>query len=87
MSLRKRIKVRTMIGISLSGIKRYFKENPGAPFIIGFQISLLSCAFLLSIGKLSLAEKISVYAFCFVVIGVFLQLVSLLKEGKKKKEQ
>ena len=67
-------------------IKKYLKENPGAPFIIGFMTLLISCAILLSTGHAPQANTIAEYAYYLLVIGVILQFVSFVKEGKTKQE-
>ena len=57
----------------------YFKENLGAPFIIGFMTLLTSAAIYLSLGDEAFAEKLAEYAYYSLVIGVILQLISLKK--------
>ena len=66
----------------LPKVKRYFRENLGAPFIIGFQILLLVCAGLLIFGNAELANGVATGAYFLLVIGVVLQLVSFLRHGK-----
>lgn len=68
---------------SVSTIKRCFRENWGAPFIIGFMLLLMVAAASLSVGLDPLANGVAVYAYCALAIGVVLQLVRLLKNGKK----
>jgi hypothetical protein len=63
----------------------YFRENLGAPFIIGFMALLIICAGLLTQGNSSLANDAAVYAYYLLVIGVVLQLASFLKYGKSEK--
>lgn len=78
---------------------RYFRQNIGVPFVIVFQILLLSCAVLLNYGYPNLtdtavvisgypnfADKVAVYAYCSLVIGVVLQLVSFLRHGEGVEE-
>jgi len=67
-------------------IKKYLKENPGTPFIMGFMTLLLFCAIILSTGQTTQANKIAEYAYYLLVIGVLLQFVSFVKEGKTKQE-
>jgi len=57
-------------------IKRYFKNNPGAPFIIGFQLLLVVCASLLIQGNSAMAEEVAIYAYFLLVAGVVLQLIA-----------
>jgi len=62
------------------------RENPGASFIIGFQILLLVCAGLLIVGNSVWADELAVVAYFSLVIGVVLQLISFLKHGKQEEE-
>jgi hypothetical protein len=64
---------------------RYLVQNPGALFIIAFQVMLIYTAILLSIGASNLANEIAVRAYYSLVIGVILQLVSYLKSKDKEK--
>ena len=68
-------------------IKKYLKENPGAPFIMGFMALLLSCAVLLTMGHTPQANKTAEYAYYLLVIGVILQFVSFVKEERAKQEE
>jgi len=68
-------------------IKKYLKENPGAPFIMGFMTLLLSCAVLLTTGHTPQANTTAEYAYYLLVIGVILQFVSFVKEGRAKQEE
>lgn len=56
-------------------VRRFFRENPGAVFVLGFQVLLVVCAFLLVFGMVWLAEGFAVGAFFLLVVGVVLQLV------------
>jgi len=70
-------------------IKRYFKDNPGAIFVMGFQLLLLACAGLLIQDNLVMANELAVYAYFLLVIGVVLQLVVYLRhknEGEGKED-
>jgi len=62
----------------LPKVKRYFRRNLGAPFVIGFQILLLSAAGLLAVGNSSLAEGLAVCGYFLLVIGVIVQLFSFV---------
>ncbi|RSN74942.1 hypothetical protein [Candidatus Methanodesulfokora washburnensis] len=53
-----------------SFLLRYFSENPGAIFIILFQISLIMAAYYLVLGKEGLANNVAIYAYYFLVLGV-----------------
>jgi len=68
-------------------IKKYLKENPGAPFIMGFMALLLSCAILLSTGHTPQANKTAEYAYYLLVMGVILQFACFIKEGRVKQEE
>jgi hypothetical protein len=70
----------------LPNVKRYFKENPGALFVIAFQILLLVCAGLLIGGNSVWANELAVIAYCSLVIGGILQLISFLRCGEKEGE-
>ena len=60
-------------------IERYFIRNPGALFIIVFDVLILTCASLLIQGN-SLVDNVAVFAYCFLVVGVVLQAVAFLKD-------
>jgi len=70
----------------LPRIKRYFRDNPGAFFIVGFQIFLLVCAGLLILGNSVWAEGVAVVAYFSLVIGVVLQLISFLRRVRQEEE-
>ncbi|MFQ5821149.1 MAG: hypothetical protein ACE5I5_14245 [Candidatus Heimdallarchaeota archaeon] len=71
----------------LPRIKRYLRDNPGASFIIGFQILLLVCAGLLILGNSVWAEGVAVVAYFSLVIGVVLQLISFLRHREGELEE
>jgi hypothetical protein len=63
----------------------YFRENPGAIFIMIFLALLVPVAALLSLGPSALADKIAGYAFDAFVIGVIIQIVVVIrKQGGKR---
>lgn len=67
---------------------RYFTlESLGVSLIIGFQVFLLVCAWLLIQGNSVLANEIAIYAYYLLVIGVIFQLLSLLRHEKSKGEE
>jgi len=68
------------------GLKKYVRENWGAPFIAGFMVLLVVAAVSLSIGLTALADGMAIAAYCALVAGVVLQLVCFLKYNKKKGE-
>jgi len=75
-----------IITISVSQMVKYFRQNPGALFIIVFQLLLSACAILLIGGYSSLADDVAVYAYYSLVVGVLLQLVSFIKHREKNPE-
>jgi hypothetical protein len=62
----------------LSRTVRFFKRNPSAALVVGFQALLITAAILLIIGS-SLAEAVGSVAYFVLVAGVVLQLVSYLR--------
>ena len=70
-------------------IKNYFRLNPQALFIVGFQILLLGSAGLLSSGNSFWADGVAVVAYFSLVIGIVLQLISLIrhKEDEVKENE
>ena len=74
------------ITINITRIMRYFRQNIGAPFVILFQILLLSCAALLIWGYSNLANEVAIYAYYSLVVGVVLQLISFLRHGEEAVE-
>jgi len=71
----------------LPRVRRFLRENPGASFIVGFQILLLVCAGLLIVGNSVWADGLGVVAYFSLVIGVVLQLIFSLRSGKQEKEE
>lgn len=65
-------------------VPKYLRENPGAPFIVAFQIMLITCAILLASGQEEAANGLAVYAFYSLVAGVLLQFAAFLKYGKEE---
>jgi len=62
-------------------VKRFFRENPGAVLVLGFQVVLVICAVLLVLVGSFLAESIAVVAYFLLVLGVVLQLVCLVRSS------
>jgi hypothetical protein len=62
-------------------IKRFFRANPGAVFILGFQVLLLACAAMLVFGFSFLAEDVAVVAYFLLVVGVVFQLVCFVRDS------
>lgn len=67
----------------LPKLREYFRENWGAPFILGFMILLMVAASSLAIGLDFLANEVAIYAYYALVAGVILQLVCFLKYGER----
>jgi len=64
---------------------RYFRENPGAIFIIAFQLLLISSAAFLISGDSVLANGVAVYSYYSLVVGVVLQLVTVVRKGPEER--
>jgi hypothetical protein len=64
-------------------VKRYFKGDPGTPFILAFIVLLVSAAALLVAGKTSEANSVAIYAFYSLVLGLIIQLGVVVREGRK----
>jgi hypothetical protein len=71
--------------MSFVKIERHFIRNPGTLFIIVFDVLILTCAFLLIQGN-PLVDDVAVFAYCFLVVGVFLQAVAFLKDKRLRSE-
>ncbi|MEM2936815.1 MAG: hypothetical protein QW231_06540 [Candidatus Bathyarchaeia archaeon] len=82
MEIRLRIPVRrclkVKVRLKLRGL-RYLRENPGAPFIMGFQGLLLGCAFQIVQGNEALANALAVYAYYLLALGITLQTIAYLR--------
>ncbi len=76
--------VRFRVGASsfLVRVKRFFRENPGAVFIVGFQGLLVACAVMLVFGMGGLAEGVAVVAYFMLVAGVVTQLVCFVRNSR-----
>lgn len=68
-------------------IKEYFKDNPGAPFVIGFQLLLVVCAGLLIQGSLAMANEAATYAYLLLVVGVVLQFIAYVRHRNEAEEK
>ena len=62
----------------LSRTVSFFKRNPSAVLVVGFQVLLITAAVLLIVGS-SLAEAVGAVAYFVLVAGVVVQLVSYLR--------
>jgi len=63
-------------------VLRFFRENPGALPVVGFQFLLLVCAFLLAFGVGDVAEGLAVVAYFLLVAGVVFQLVDYVRDSR-----
>ena len=66
-------------------ISQYLRRNPATVFILAFQMSPLVAAVELIDGNIGGANKVGVYAFVALVIGVAFHAISVIngsKEGK-----
>jgi len=72
---------------TLARVKKYAEENWGAPFVLGFALLLVfSTAFLvMNLGYL--ANEVAIYAYCALVVGVFLNTAYLIKYAKRNGEK
>jgi hypothetical protein len=64
-------------------LKTFFKENPGASFILAFMLLLVSAAILLATGRSDDANATAVYAFYAIVLGIIIQVGFIVREGRK----
>ncbi|MFQ6080479.1 MAG: hypothetical protein ACE5OW_02285 [Candidatus Bathyarchaeia archaeon] len=64
-----------------SKIKKYFKRNPGAIFVLAFQILLIAAAITPIDGNQSLTNEIAIYGYYSLVVGIMLQFITFLREG------
>jgi heme/copper-type cytochrome/quinol oxidase subunit 4 len=67
-------------------VKRYVRENWGAPFIVGFIVLLVVAAVSLSMGLSASADVAANYAFYALAIGVVFQLACYLKYDRRSNE-
>ena len=68
-------------------MKDYFKDNFGAPFVLGFQLLLVICAGLLIQGSMAVANEIATYAYSLLVVGVILQFVAHVRHRNDAEEK
>jgi hypothetical protein len=62
-------------------LKRFFRANPGAVFILGFQVLLVACAAMMVFGFSFLAEDVAVVAYFLLVVSVVFQLVCFVRDS------
>lgn len=64
-------------------LKKHFSSNPGALFIVAFQVLLVLAAAFLASGDSSIANEIGVCAFYALVIAVAVQIRVVLQEERR----
>jgi len=64
-------------------IRRYVKENPSIPFILICMGLLVAAVTFLHLNNGSFAKKLTEYAYYNLVVGVLLQCVVIIVEGKR----
>jgi hypothetical protein len=64
--------------------KCWLSKNPGAVFVVGFQMLLLACAYLLIGGNFAQADNVAMCAFCLLVVGVILEAIPFLKTWRRR---
>jgi len=79
-------RVKALLNSSLVRFKRFLRENPGAGFVVGFQVLLVSCAVLLAVGLGFVAEGVAVVAYFMLAAGVLVQLVWYVRRRDKNGE-
>lgn len=62
-------------------LRKYSKEKPSAPFIIGFMVLLMICAFLLIFKAEKAAEQLANIAYFCLVIGVGIEVYRMVRYG------
>lgn len=65
-------------------IRTYIVENPGAPFILSFQLLLIVYLILLIKGAEAMVNNLVVYAYYVLTIGILLQIFSYIR-GKRRR--
>jgi hypothetical protein len=71
----------------LTKISGYFRENWGAPFVIGFMLLLIVTAAFLLIDLNSLTNEKAICVYYALIGGVVLQHVCFLKDGERNGER
>ncbi len=61
-------------------VKKYFKSNYGAPFVIAFMVLLITAAIYLAMDNKDIADQLAVYAYYMLVIGVIGQIVAFVRK-------
>ncbi len=69
----------------LGRLSAYLRQNPGVPFVLGFELLLVVAALYLIGGDVNDANAIGVFAFILLVIGVAMLAISVIKGSTKAK--
>lgn len=69
---------------NLPKVQASIKEKPSAPFIIGFMLSLIICAFLLIFKVENASEEVANVAYFLLVIGVGIEVYQMIRYGEKE---
>ncbi len=59
-------------------VKNFVVSNLGAPFILIFDVLILTVAFMI-VQRNAFVNDLAVLAYCFLVVGVILQAVSYIR--------
>ncbi len=70
--------------MKLDRLRNYFRSNPGASFIVAFQVLLASAAVLFVFGNPSVTNEVAIYAFYALVVGVAIQIVLVIREERRR---
>ena len=68
-------------------VLRYLHDNPGAVFIISFMLLMICTAVLLTSGASELANEAAIAAYCVLIVGIALEVISYMRESKTRKSQ
>ena len=79
--------VKFKVVISSGRVKEFGLEGLGTPFIIVFIVHLLFCAVHLSCGYSAQAERVAVYTYCTLVVGVTLQFIDVSTEERLRQKR
>jgi len=74
-----------LMNTHISPIRKYVRENPGGPLVILFMLFLIIAAIELAKGRENTANRCAEVAYYYLVAGVVLQLLSVIKEERKSK--
>jgi len=72
------------MGKAKNKIASFMKKNPGEPFILAFIVLLIIASLLLALGRSNEASSVAEVSYYYLIIGVILQLLSLIIHGGRK---